>query len=28
LIGEWDGETLLPLGMIAEGIYTPLWGVN
>ncbi len=28
LIGEWDGETLLPLGMVAEGIYTPLWGVN
>jgi hypothetical protein len=28
LIGEWDGETLLPLGMITEGIYTPLWGVN
>ncbi len=28
LMGEWDGETLLPLGMIAEGIYTPLWGVN
>jgi hypothetical protein len=28
LIGEWEGETLLPLGMIAEGIYTPLWGVN
>jgi hypothetical protein len=28
LVGEWDGETLLPLGMIAEGIYTPLWGVN
>jgi hypothetical protein len=28
LIGEWDSETLLPLGMIAEGIYTPLWGVN
>jgi hypothetical protein len=28
VIGEWDGETLLPLGMIAEGIYTPLWRVN
>jgi hypothetical protein len=28
LIGEWDGETLLPLSMIAEGLYTPLWGVN
>jgi len=28
LIGEWDGEALLPLGMIAEGIFTPLWGVN
>ena len=28
LIGEWDGESLLPLGMIAGGIYTPLWGVN
>jgi hypothetical protein len=28
LVGEWNGETLLPLGMVTEGVYTPLWGVN
>jgi hypothetical protein len=28
LAGEWDGETLLPLGVMAEGVYAPLWGVS
>jgi hypothetical protein len=27
LSGEWDGATLLPLGVVAEGVYAPLWGV-
>ena len=26
--GEWDGETVLPLGMTAEGVYHPLWRVS
>ncbi len=28
LAGEWNGERLLPLGVFAEGAYTPLWGIN
>jgi hypothetical protein len=28
LAGEWDGERLLPLGVVADGVYTPLWGVR
>jgi hypothetical protein len=28
VLGEWDGEHLLPLGVFAEGAYAPLWGVN
>ncbi len=26
LLGEWDGTRLLPLGALAEGMFTPLWG--
>jgi hypothetical protein len=26
LAGEWDGEALLPLGVMAQGVYMPLWG--
>jgi hypothetical protein len=28
LAGEWDGEALLPLGVVTEGAYAPLWGVD
>jgi hypothetical protein len=28
LAGEWDGEALLPLGVLAEGAYAALWGVD
>jgi len=28
LAGEWNGEALLPLGVMAEGAYAPLWGVR
>ncbi len=28
LMGEWNGDYLLPLGVFAEGAYMPLWGIN
>lgn len=28
LAGEWDGEGLLPLGVVADGAYAPLWGMS
>jgi hypothetical protein len=28
LLGEWDGERLLPLGVFADGAYAPLWEVG
>jgi hypothetical protein len=28
MLGEWSGESLLPLGVFAAGAYAPLWGVN